>query len=100
MEKQHKKLLKIARRQYKKLKPKYKGNSFNKSKPYLFVLGCVMDQQIKAGRAWQIPKDIEQYFKVNNFKKLQKIPPHKIKRYFTEQPPPVRRWVQVWSIGN
>lgn len=86
---QHSGFLKIIHRQYRKLKtnPEHKGGGFNKNKPYLFVLGCVMDRQIKAGKAWQIPKDIERYFKVNNFKQLQQISPSRIKKYFIEKKP-------------
>ena len=46
-----------------------------------------MDRQIKADKAWQIPKDIEKYFKVDNFEQLQQIPPGKIKKYFIKNKP-------------
>lgn len=86
---QRNKLLRIIHQKYKELKtkPEHKGGGFDKNKPYTFVLGCVMDRQIKAGRAWQIPKDIEKHFKVSDFKELQQIPPGKIKRYFIEKKP-------------
>ncbi|MDE0518564.1 MAG: hypothetical protein OXH36_03280 [Bdellovibrionales bacterium] len=89
MHTQHKELLKIVHKQYEKLKTslEHKGGGFNKNKPYLFVLGCVMDRQIKADKAWQIPKDIEKYFKVNNFEQLQQVLPAEIKKYFIEKKP-------------
>ena len=42
-------------------------------KPYLFVLGCIMDRQIEAEKAWQIPKDVCSDFGFSSFDRLKKI---------------------------
>lgn len=52
--------------------------------PHAYVLACVMDRQIKAERAWQIPYHISQLCGTFDFKELQKISPEKFKAYFKD----------------
>lgn len=53
-----------------------------KNKPYLFVLGCVMDRQVKAEVAWSIPHKVCAEFKADSFEKLKAIPEDKIVKFF------------------
>lgn len=55
-----------------------------KHKPYLFVLACVMDRQVKAELAWSIPYKVCEHFNADTFKKLQSISKDEIVRFFKE----------------
>lgn len=58
-------------------------NIFNQY-PHAFVLGCVMDKQIKAERAWEIPYKV--YLELGNFEIdfLTNIPLDKYKELFND----------------
>ncbi|MBT6338563.1 MAG: iron-sulfur cluster loop [Desulfobacula sp.] len=50
--------------------------------PHAYVLACVMDRQIKAERAWQIPYRISTLIGSFKFSDLQKLSLDKLKEYF------------------
>ena len=52
--------------------------------PHAYVLSCVMDRQIKAERAWQIPFKVSQLLGTFEFDKLQKISLDQFKELFKE----------------
>jgi len=52
------------------------------NRPHAYVLACVMDRQIKAERAWQIPYFISQEIGSFDFKELFKLDLDKIKEIF------------------
>lgn len=49
-------MLKICKDIYDSYEPNKEDINLYKSHPHLFVLGCVMDSQIDADKAWNIPK--------------------------------------------
>lgn len=49
-------MLKICKSIYDRYEPKDEDLSLYKKYPHLFVFGCVMDSQIDAVKAWNIPK--------------------------------------------
>jgi endonuclease III len=51
-------------------------------RPHAYVLACVMDRQIKAERAWQIPYIISQEIGGFEFKRLLKLDFNRIKEIF------------------
>ena len=53
-----------------------------KNHAYMFVLGCVMDRQIKAERAWEIPHKVCAHFNVKNFQDLVVLTESDIVDYF------------------
>ena len=53
--------------------------------PHAFVLGCVMDRQIKAERAWQIPYMISKEIGGFEFEKLLKLSKNQIKEIFNKK---------------
>ena len=48
--------------------------------PHAYVIGCIMDRQIKAERALEIPWHLKQRLGYFDFKKLSSTPPGKIKK--------------------
>lgn len=54
-------------------------------KPYLFVLACVMDRQVKAELAWSIPYKVCEQFNADTFEKIKAIPKEEIVRFFKEK---------------
>jgi len=64
--------------------------------PHAFVIGCVMDRQIKAERAWMIPYLISQKLGDFKFQSLLKLSQTKIFEYMTE-PKPLHRFSQEMS---
>lgn len=54
-------------------------------KPYMFVLACVMDRQMKAELAWSIPHKVCEKFNADTFEKLKAIPEEDIVRFFKEE---------------
>lgn len=53
--------------------------------PHAFVLGCVMDRQVKAERAWLIPYEISQEIGGFSLSKLLQLTMRKIKDIFTQR---------------
>ena len=56
-----------------------------KNHAYMFVLGCVMDRQIKAERAWEIPHKVCAHLNVNNFQDLVALTESDIVDYLSLQ---------------
>ena len=53
--------------------------------PHAFVLACVMDRQIKAERAWQIPYYVSQEIGGFEFEKLKKVNLDSLKDIFKKR---------------
>lgn len=53
--------------------------------PHLFVLGCVMDQQIKAERAWMIPVYVVREIGTAEFETFSQITPEWLSQFFNER---------------
>ncbi len=53
--------------------------------PHAFVLGCVMDRQIKAERAWLIPYEISKEIGCFEFSRVLNIEIKKIKKIFVQK---------------
>lgn len=64
--------------------------------PHAFVLGCVMDRQIRAERAWLIPYSISQKIGGFSMQKLSKLSQQEVNRLMTE-PEPLHRLVNKMS---
>ena len=64
-------LLKIAKKIFKeKRNEKYEVHKgLIKNYPYRYVLACLMDRQIKAEKAWEIPTKLDEHFGINSFEK-------------------------------
>lgn len=56
-----------------------------KNYPYLFVLACVMDRQIKAEQAWSIPYKVCESLGVNNFEELSNSTEEQIINCFNKE---------------
>jgi endonuclease III len=50
--------------------------------PHVYVLACLMDRQIKAERAWNIPLQVFDYFGTHEINKLAEIPLEDYKKVF------------------
>ncbi len=67
-----------------------------KSHPHAFVLGCVMDRQIKAERAWVIPYRFSQALAGFSIEKLGKLSLSDVGRIMS-YPEPLHRFVEIMS---
>ena len=52
--------------------------------PHIFVLACIMDRQIKAERAWEIPYLVSKELNSFNFDEILKFPQEKFVEIFEE----------------
>jgi endonuclease III len=52
--------------------------------PHVFVLGCLMDRQIKAEKAWMIPQEVFKVLGTSDFNELQKEPEKKFIEIFND----------------
>ena len=57
------------------------------SYPHIFVLGCLMDKQIKAERAWEIPYNLCRDFGCFDMRGLSEIPAEEIEEWFARNRP-------------
>jgi len=55
-----------------------------KKNPHVYVLGCLMDRQIKAEKAWVIPQRVFNILRTYNFNELQKVPEKKFIKIFKD----------------
>ncbi|NOZ25403.1 MAG: iron-sulfur cluster loop [Nitrospirae bacterium] len=66
--------------------------------PHAFVLGCVMDRQIKAERAWLIPYLISQKIGGFSMKRLCALSAEDVRRLMSE-PEPLHRFVDRMAVN-
>ena len=59
--------------------------------PHAFVIGCIMDRQIKAERAWEIPYRIQERLGSFEFRKLRRLSEAQITRLI-RRPTPLHRY--------
>ena len=59
--------------------------------PHAFVIGCIMDRQIKAERAWEIPYRIQERLGSFEFRKLKRLSKTQITRLI-RRPTPLHRY--------
>jgi len=52
--------------------------------PHVYVLGCLMDRQIKAEKAWMIPQRIFDILRTSDFNELQKVPLKRFIKIFND----------------
>ncbi len=67
--------------------------------PYAFVIGCIMDRQIKAEKAWIIPYELKQrlgFIDFSQLAKLEETSPGKIDEAML-QPTPLHRYSNVMT---
>lgn len=55
--------------------------------PHIFILGCIMDRQIDAEKAWLIPYLISQEIGSYDFKEFLKLDKERIRKFFLEKKP-------------
>lgn len=59
--------------------------------PHAFVVGCIMDRQIKAERAWEIPYRIQERLGSFEFRKLRRLSVAQVTRLM-RRPTPIHRY--------
>jgi hypothetical protein len=59
--------------------------------PHAFVVGCIMDRQIKAERAWEIPYRIQERLGSFEFRKLRRLSVAQVTRLL-RRPTPIHRY--------
>lgn len=62
-----------------------KGLSDITNRPYLFVLGCVMDRQVKAEQSWKIPDKVCSHFDIKKFDDLARLTKSDIIKCFKDE---------------
>jgi endonuclease-3 len=64
--------------------------------PHAYVIGCVMDRQVRAGRAWIIPYRFQQKLGGFEFPRLRKLSLSRV-RSLMSRPEPLHRFVDEMS---
>ena len=67
-----------------------------KHHPHAFVIGCIMDRQVPAERAWLIPYRLKQRIGSFHFGRLQELSLEEIREHMA-QPEPLHRFLTVMS---
>ena len=67
-----------------------------KHHPHAFVIGCIMDRQVPAERAWLIPYRLKQRIGSFHFERLQELSLEEI-RVHLAKPEPLHRFLTVMS---
>lgn len=62
-----------------------KGLSDITNRPYLFVLGCVMDRQVKAEQSWKIPDKVCSHFDIKKFDDLARLTKSDVIKCFKDE---------------
>ncbi|MBP8257215.1 MAG: hypothetical protein KAX37_07800, partial [Opitutaceae bacterium] len=66
--------------------------------PHAFVIGCLMDRQIKAERAWEIPYRIQERLGSFEFRELRRLSQAKVIRLM-RRPTPLHRYPETMGTN-